>query len=132
MRPLLVSAFLASAASLSASGSLSSDLKPAVIVSTAAEPIAPGKFLPTWQSLSQYEVPEWFRDRKFGGLPSGPVALKSLGTTAALLDRTIAKVEQLGVTETLVWSLGADALTVTPASVKPASDAAIVFKVTLK
>ena len=66
MRPLLLSAFLASAASLSAADSLSSDLKPAVIVSTAAEPIAAGKFQPTWRSLSQYEVPEWFRDSKFG------------------------------------------------------------------
>jgi len=66
------------------------------------------------------------------GLPSGPVALKSLGKTAGLLDRPIAKVEQLGSTETLIWSLGADALSVTPASAKPASDAAIVFKITLK
>ncbi len=66
------------------------------------------------------------------GLPSGPVALKSLGKTAALLDRPIAKVEQLGSTETLIWSLGADALSVTPASAKPASDAAIVFKIALK
>ena len=67
MRPLLAPALLlASAVSLSASDSISSDLKPAVIVSTAAEPVAPGKFQPTWQSLSQYEVPEWFRDRKFG------------------------------------------------------------------
>ncbi|HSI09772.1 MAG TPA: alpha-L-fucosidase [Rariglobus sp.] len=66
------------------------------------------------------------------GLPTGPVTLKSLGTTAALLDRPIAKVEQLGSIETLVWSLGADALTVTPASAKPASEAALVFKITLK
>jgi len=66
------------------------------------------------------------------GLPSGPVALKSLGTTAALLDRPVAKIEQLGATGPLVWNLGADALTVTPASAKPASDAAIVFKITLK
>ena len=40
--------------------------KPSAIVSTVAEPITPGKFQPTWKSLSQYEVPEWFRDRKFG------------------------------------------------------------------
>ncbi len=25
-----------------------------------------GKFEPTWESLSQYKVPEWFRDAKFG------------------------------------------------------------------
>ncbi len=30
------------------------------------EPAVAGKFEPTWQSLSQYEVPEWFRDAKFG------------------------------------------------------------------
>ena len=30
------------------------------------EPIAPGKFEPTWQSLSQYKAPEWFRNAKFG------------------------------------------------------------------
>lgn len=30
------------------------------------EPIASGKFEPTWQSLIQYKVPDWFRDAKFG------------------------------------------------------------------
>jgi alpha-L-fucosidase len=29
-------------------------------------PMAPGKFEPTWQSLKQYKVPEWFRNAKFG------------------------------------------------------------------
>jgi alpha-L-fucosidase len=66
------------------------------------------------------------------GLPSGPVALKSLGQTSALLDRSIAKIEQLGASGTIAWSPGAEALTVTPASAKPASDAALVFKITLK
>ena len=28
--------------------------------------IAPGPFQPTWDSLAQYQVPEWFRDAKFG------------------------------------------------------------------
>jgi alpha-L-fucosidase len=28
--------------------------------------IAPGPFQPTWQSLKQYQCPEWFRDAKFG------------------------------------------------------------------
>jgi alpha-L-fucosidase len=41
-------------------------LTPKVIVSTEAEPIAPGKFEPTWDSLKQNQVPEWFRDAKFG------------------------------------------------------------------
>ena len=39
---------------------------PTVIVETSKEPVAPGKFAPTWESLGQYECPEWFRDAKFG------------------------------------------------------------------
>jgi alpha-L-fucosidase len=42
------------------------NIAPKVIVSTEQEPIAPGKFEPTWQSLSQYQVPDWYRDAKFG------------------------------------------------------------------
>jgi len=42
------------------------NLVPAVIVSTAKEPVAPGKFAATWESLRQYETPDWFRDAKFG------------------------------------------------------------------
>lgn len=37
-----------------------------VIANTDREPIAPGTFQPTVESLSQYECPEWFRDAKFG------------------------------------------------------------------
>jgi len=37
-----------------------------IIVSTNKEPIAAGKFEPTWESLSQYQVPEWFKNAKFG------------------------------------------------------------------
>jgi len=47
-------------------GPIPTDIQPKQIVSTTAEPIVPGKFQPTWQSLSQYQVPEWFQDRKFG------------------------------------------------------------------
>jgi alpha-L-fucosidase len=36
------------------------------VIDTDKEPIAPGKFQPTWESLSQYQIPEWFRDAKFG------------------------------------------------------------------
>ncbi|MES2518695.1 MAG: alpha-L-fucosidase [Bacteroidota bacterium] len=32
----------------------------------ANEPIATGKFKPTWDSLAQYQTPDWFRDAKFG------------------------------------------------------------------
>jgi alpha-L-fucosidase len=68
-RPANLVPFVVIASGLSALagvGSIPTDLKPSAIVSTADEPITPGKFQPTWQSLSQYEVPEWFRDRKFG------------------------------------------------------------------
>ena len=32
----------------------------------ANEPMATGKFQPTWESLGQYKVPAWFRNAKFG------------------------------------------------------------------
>ncbi len=37
-----------------------------VVINTDKEPIASGKFEPTWESLSQYKVPDWFRNAKFG------------------------------------------------------------------
>jgi len=49
-----------------ASDPISSTETPKVIVSTGRRADRAGKFQPTWQSLSQYEVPEWFRDAKFG------------------------------------------------------------------
>ncbi|HEU5397044.1 MAG TPA: alpha-L-fucosidase, partial [Verrucomicrobiae bacterium] len=39
---------------------------PFIVVNTQAEPVAAGKFQPTWQSLQQYQCPQWFRDAKFG------------------------------------------------------------------
>ena len=47
-------------------GPIAEDAVPTRIVSTVAEPVAPGRFSPTWDSLAQYQVPEWFRDAKFG------------------------------------------------------------------
>lgn len=35
-------------------------------IGTKVEPTAKGKFQPTWESLDQYQVPEWYRDAKFG------------------------------------------------------------------
>jgi alpha-L-fucosidase len=35
-------------------------------ISDKAEPMQTGKFEPTWESLSQYQVPDWYRDAKFG------------------------------------------------------------------
>ncbi len=40
--------------------------QPEVIVNTGQEPVMEGEFKPTWDSLQQYQVPEWFRDAKFG------------------------------------------------------------------
>ncbi len=37
-----------------------------VPVKTENEPVAAGKFKPTWESLKQFEAPEWFRNAKFG------------------------------------------------------------------
>lgn len=37
-----------------------------VPVSESDEPMMKGKFEPTWESLENYQVPEWFRNAKFG------------------------------------------------------------------
>lgn len=37
-----------------------------VPVSEADEPMQTGSYEPDWESLSRYEVPDWFRDAKFG------------------------------------------------------------------
>ena len=51
---------------LLAAGSLSAQTKYQVPVSEADEPMAQGKFQPTWESLVNYKTPEWFRNAKFG------------------------------------------------------------------
>jgi alpha-L-fucosidase len=38
----------------------------ASLISANTEPMQTGKFEPNWQSLAQYEAPDWFRDAKFG------------------------------------------------------------------
>lgn len=53
-------------ATTAAMAQIPSTATPTVIVSTAAEPMAQGKFQPSWASLKQYQVPDWFRDAKFG------------------------------------------------------------------
>ncbi|TWT90863.1 Alpha-L-fucosidase [Pseudobythopirellula maris] len=64
--PHLLVGVLAASAAASRAESLPSDAVPTVIVDTQSEPVAPGKFEPTWESLRQYDVPEWYRDAKFG------------------------------------------------------------------
>ena len=39
---------------------------PEIPVSEADEPMQTGRFTPDWESLRQYEAPEWFRNAKFG------------------------------------------------------------------
>jgi len=41
-------------------------LASATFAQDAKEPMATGKFQPTWESLQQYQVPDWFRNAKFG------------------------------------------------------------------
>ena len=45
---------------------ISETATPSVIVNTKSEPVAPGPFQPTWDSLKQYKTPDWFRNAKFG------------------------------------------------------------------
>jgi alpha-L-fucosidase len=51
---------------VSTAESIPTTATPTIIVNTGDEPVAPGKFEPTWKSLKQYQVPDWFRDAKFG------------------------------------------------------------------
>jgi alpha-L-fucosidase len=48
------------------SHSMMAQEKNLIQVNTTKEPVAQGKFEPTWQSLHQYKVPDWFRNAKFG------------------------------------------------------------------
>lgn len=68
MKPLaLIAAGLLLAAPTPVSAeSIPSNLTPSVIVDTKSEPVASGPYEPTWESLSAYKAPEWFRDAKFG------------------------------------------------------------------
>ncbi|HLG40672.1 MAG TPA: hypothetical protein VI461_13430, partial [Chitinophagaceae bacterium] len=36
-----------------------------ITVRTDKEPIASGRFEPTWKSLKQYTAPDWYRNAKF-------------------------------------------------------------------
>jgi alpha-L-fucosidase len=39
---------------------------PTVLIGPDAEPMQTGRFEPTWESLKQYQTPDWYRDAKFG------------------------------------------------------------------
>jgi len=68
--PSVLCALLALPPFIHAAGPDRDKFAAATAAATAAnavmEPMAPGKFQPTWESLQQYEAPEWFRDAKFG------------------------------------------------------------------
>lgn len=62
------------------------------------------------------------------GVPTGPFQLKSLGSSARLLDQPIANVALLGSTEKVRWRHGGDALSVEAPHETPAPEA-LVYKV---
>ena len=49
-----------------ASSYLSAASKASLLSSITSSPASAGPFRPTWDSLTHYEVPTWFRDAKFG------------------------------------------------------------------
>ena len=69
LRRIVLGAVLAAAHSVSpasADEAIPETATPTVIVDSSREPLTPGKFQPTWDSLKQYQVPDWYRDAKFG------------------------------------------------------------------
>lgn len=58
--------FIAAAWTLMASMPMAAQDSWPIPVLEDAEPMATGPFTPNWESLKTYEVPEWFRDAKFG------------------------------------------------------------------
>ncbi len=65
------------------------------------------------------------------GAPTKPLAIKSLGTNARLLDGSIANIRLLGGSETVTWARTPAALTIEPPH-GPVGRDAVVFALTLK
>jgi len=63
--PLLVT-LVSTSLALCAHGFAQASSPNPIVVDTDKEPVAQGPFQPTWQSLAQYQVPDWYRDAKFG------------------------------------------------------------------
>ncbi len=59
-RTLVISTLTVGAGISAVNAQIPTTAKPSLTVNTGSEPVAAGKFQPTWQSLKQYEVPEWF------------------------------------------------------------------------
>lgn len=66
------------------------------------------------------------------GAPTTPVLLKSLGSSAGLLDGSIQDIQLLGSHEKVAWKQGPEGVTVAPPKTPLANDEATVFKVSLK
>ena len=66
------------------------------------------------------------------GSPAKALAIKSLGTSAGLLDGAVSGIELLGSDEEIRWTRTDAALVLEPAKGKPASDFAVVFKIDVK
>ncbi len=66
------------------------------------------------------------------GAPVKPVVLKSLGTTAALLDGSIQSIELVGSADKVSWTQTPEAVTIQVPENKLANNEATVFKVLLK
>jgi alpha-L-fucosidase len=68
MRVHLIAAVFAASSLVASTGSFAESTMnfQKTELSPQAEPMQKGRFEPTWESLMQYEVPEWFRDAKFG------------------------------------------------------------------
>jgi alpha-L-fucosidase len=66
------------------------------------------------------------------GVPTELLRVKALGTDAKLYDGQIGQIELLGSKSPVQWEQGADALTIQPPTEKPASDVALVYKITRK
>jgi len=103
-------------------------------IRSGKEPVVSCKFEPTWQSLSQYKTPEWFRNVKFDiilctttmGVPMGNVCLKSIGKNKD--NAKIKNIEVLGSQEKLFWKQYSDSLVIVKPKIIP-NDIAVVSKI---
>ena len=66
------------------------------------------------------------------GVPTKPVTLKALGTSAGLLTGSIHDIHLVGSDEKVLWSQAPEAVTIQPPQAKLANDQATVYKVSLK
>ncbi len=65
------------------------------------------------------------------GKPEAALSLARLGTSAGLLDRTVAEVRLLGAEETIRWKQDAQALVIEPPAAAPREES-VVFRLTLR